>query len=57
VLTKNGEEWHIVNVVAEGVSDLALKRSEYDGIIAAEGIDSLVAKLNGKVASYAAAGK
>ena len=57
VLTKNGEEWHIVNVVAEGVSDLALKRSEYDGIIGAEGIDSLVAKLNGKVASYVAAGK
>jgi len=57
VLTKNGEAWHIVNVIAEGVSDLALKRSEYDGIIAAEGIDSLVAKLNGKVASYAAAGK
>jgi len=57
VLTKNGEAWHIVNVIAEGVSDLALKRSEYDGIIGAEGIDSLVAKLNGKVASYVAAGK
>ena len=57
VLAKNSEDWRIVNVVAEGVSDLALRRSEYDGIIAAEGVDSLVAKLKAKVASYAASGK
>lgn len=57
VLARNSQDWRIVNVVAEGVSDLALKRSEYDGIIAAEGVDSLVAKLKAKVASYAASGK
>lgn len=57
VLAGSNDNWKIVNVVAEGVSDLALKRSEYDGIIAAEGVDSLVAKLKAKVASYAAAGK
>jgi len=57
VLTRNNDDYRIVNVVAEGVSDLGLKRSEYDGIIASEGVDSLVAKLKAKVASYAASGK
>ena len=33
-------------------SYLNLKRSEYDGIIAGQGIDALVAKLEAKVASY-----
>ncbi len=57
LLTKTGEQWRIINVVAEGVSDLALKRSEYDGVLAQEGIDSLVAKLEAKVASYPASTK
>jgi phospholipid transport system substrate-binding protein len=55
VLNKTGEHWRIVNVIAEGVSDLALKRSEYGAVISKEGIDSLIAKLNAKIASYAAA--
>lgn len=55
VLNQRGEDWRIVNVIAEGVSDLALKRSEYGAVIAQEGIDSLIAKLNAKIASYAAA--
>jgi phospholipid transport system substrate-binding protein len=57
VLTRSNDQWRIINVVAEGVSDLALKRSEYDGLIAKEGIDSLVAKLEAKVASYVASSK
>lgn len=55
VLNKAGAEWRIVNVIAEGVSDLSLKRSEYGAVIGKEGIDSLIAKLNAKIASYAAA--
>lgn len=55
VLNQRGKDWRIVNVIAEGVSDLALKRSEYGAVIAKEGIDSLIAKLNAKIASYAAA--
>ena len=57
LLVKHGEQWRVVNVVADGVSDLNLKRSEYDGIIASQGIDALVAKLEAKVASYESAGK
>lgn len=55
VLNKRDDGWRIVNVIAEGVSDLALKRAEYGAVIAQEGIDSLIAKLNAKIASYAAA--
>ncbi|HMM74668.1 MAG TPA: ABC transporter substrate-binding protein [Gammaproteobacteria bacterium] len=55
VLNQRDGEWRIVNVIADGVSDLALKRSEYGAVIAKEGIDALIAKLNAKIASYAAA--
>lgn len=55
VLNQRDEKWRIVNVIAEGVSDLALKRSEYGAVIGKEGLDALIAKLNAKIASYAAA--
>jgi len=57
VVTKSADQWGIVNVIAQGVSDLALKRTEYDAVISAQGIDALIAKLDAKVASYAASGK
>jgi len=47
--------WRIVNVVAQGVSDVFLKRAEYTAVMEVEGIDALIAKLNAKVASYASA--
>lgn len=53
LLAKSKGMWRIVNVVAEGVSDLSLKRAEYTAVIGSEGIDALIAKLNAKVASYA----
>jgi len=56
-VTQSAEHWGIVNVIAQGVSDLALKRTEYDAVISAQGIDPLIAKLDAKVASYAASGK
>jgi phospholipid transport system substrate-binding protein len=37
--------WRIINVVAEGVSDLALKRAEYGAVIKREGFEVLLAKL------------
>ncbi len=44
--------WQIVNVIAEGVSDLSLKRADYTAVIAHDGMQTLVAKLNEKTASY-----
>ena len=37
--------WRIINIVADGVSDLALKRAEYQRVFASGGIDGLVAEL------------
>lgn len=56
VLEKKGGAWRIVNIIVDGVSDLALKRSEYEGIIAAEGFDGLMKKLDQKIADLRAAG-
>ncbi|MBI4696303.1 MAG: ABC transporter substrate-binding protein [Gammaproteobacteria bacterium] len=57
VLQKHGDAWQIVNVVAEGVSDLSLKRADYTAVIGSEGFDSLIAKLNEKIASYESGSK
>jgi len=40
-----GGEWRIVNIVADGVSDLALKRAEYQRILANGTLDSLIKEL------------
>lgn len=50
VLVKRGDRWKIVNVVADGVSDLALKRAEYGSVMRAEGFDGLLEKLRQKLA-------
>ena len=49
--TENGE-WLIINVIADGVSDLSLKRSDYSAVIRDQGFDELVARLNDKIAAY-----
>ncbi|MCK5898601.1 MAG: ABC transporter substrate-binding protein [Methylococcales bacterium] len=48
---KNGR-WRIINIIANGVSDLALKRSEYTKILKEEGFDTLLLKLNEKIKTY-----
>jgi phospholipid transport system substrate-binding protein len=45
LLQQDGEAWKIINIVADGVSDLALKRAEYQRLFASGGIDGLVAEL------------
>jgi phospholipid transport system substrate-binding protein len=45
-------EWRIINVIAEGVSDLALKRAEYALFLKIKGFDALLMKLNEKIAQY-----
>lgn len=45
VLQQDGASWRIVNIVADGVSDLALKRAEYQRLFTSGGIDGLVAEL------------
>lgn len=52
MLKDKGNSWHIINIIANGVSDLALKRSEYTTILQREGFDALITKINEKIDNY-----
>ena len=52
MLKEKGNSWRIINIIANGVSDLALKRSEYTVILQREGFDALITKINEKIANY-----
>jgi phospholipid transport system substrate-binding protein len=45
MLEQDGQSWRIINIVADGVSDLALKRAEYQRVFTSGGIAGLVAEL------------
>lgn len=45
--------WRIVNILAEGVSDLALRRSQYQQILRSSGFDALVAHLQSRLSAIA----
>jgi phospholipid transport system substrate-binding protein len=55
ILRRRDGHWLIINIIADGVSDLALKRSEYTGIIRREGFEALTVKLENKIANYSQA--
>lgn len=46
------QNWHIIDIIANGVSNLALRRSEYTSILQNEGFDALITKINGKIDNY-----
>ncbi len=52
MLKEKPNGWSIINIIANGVSDLALKRSEYTSILKREGFDALIAQINEKIANY-----
>jgi phospholipid transport system substrate-binding protein len=50
-LLQNGAAgWRIINIVADGVSDLALKRAEYQRVLASGTLDTLIAELEAQTA-------
>ena len=53
MMKKKDDTWQIINIIADGVSDLALKRSDYTSVLTREGFDALLAKINEKIESYA----
>lgn len=53
MLKKKGDNWRIINIIANGVSDLALKRSEYTSILKRDGFEALIAKIKEKNDNYA----
>src|SRR5690606_32804131 len=50
VLHQVDKHWRIINIVVDGVSDLALKRAEYNAILQKEGISALIDTLEQKIA-------
>jgi phospholipid transport system substrate-binding protein len=46
LLQQGPSGWRIINIVADGVSDLALKRAEYQRVLASGPIDTLIAELD-----------
>jgi phospholipid transport system substrate-binding protein len=51
VLRQTKDGWRIINILADGVSDLALKRVEYRSILERDGFPALVDMLKKKIAS------
>ena len=45
LLQQGSGGWRIVNIVADGVSDLALKRAEYQRVLASGTLDTLIQEL------------
>jgi phospholipid transport system substrate-binding protein len=54
IMKKKDDGWRIINIIADGVSDLALKRSEYTSVLSKDGFDTLIAKITEKIDNYAA---
>jgi phospholipid transport system substrate-binding protein len=52
LLRQNDQRWMIINIIANGVSDLALKRSEYSAVIRRDGFDALMTGLADKIELY-----
>ena len=52
MLHQNEHHWQIINVIAQGVSDLSLKRAQYTSYLKKEGFAALLQKLNEKIQSY-----
>jgi phospholipid transport system substrate-binding protein len=50
LLQQTDGSWRIINIVADGVSDLALKRSEYQRVLASGTIEDLIAHVDEQTA-------
>lgn len=49
VLRNGSEGWRIINILVDGVSDLALKRAEYNAILKRDGFPALLDMLEQKI--------
>jgi phospholipid transport system substrate-binding protein len=56
VLQAADGSWRIANVIADGVSDLALKRAEYQTMLNESDVDGLVSELEAQTRALAQAG-
>lgn len=52
MMKKKGDSWRIINIIANGVSDLALKRSEYTDVLSRKGFDALIGLMEQKIVLF-----
>ncbi len=52
ILRRSHRGWRVINVIADGVSDLALKRADYASVLKVQGFHALINKLKVKIAQY-----
>jgi len=52
MLHQKERQWQIINVIAQGVSDLSLKRAQYTSYLKKNGFDGLLQKIKEKISSY-----
>jgi phospholipid transport system substrate-binding protein len=53
LLHEKDGKWRVINVIANGVSDLSLKRADYGAVIKAQGLDTLMTKLEDQISDLA----
>ena len=49
VLHQSAGTWKIINVVAEGVSDLSVKRADYATVLRSDGFDQLIDRIDAQI--------
>ncbi len=49
IVQKNENNWKIISVIANGINDLSLKRSEYTAVIKDKGFDALIENIKNKI--------
>ncbi len=49
LLRREGGRWRILNITVDGVSDLAVRRAEYESLFRQEGFDGLLARLQEQI--------
>jgi len=57
LLHKVDDQWRIINISVDGVSDLALKRAEYMSLVKNDGYPALITKMEDQIRRYANGGK
>lgn len=48
-----GQDWRIINITVDGVSDLAVKRAEYTSLVKDQGFSALIDKMKEQISRYA----
>ena len=52
IMHQKDNQWRIINVIANGISDLSLRRADYTTFLKNKGYDALLSTLNQKISQY-----